>query len=399
MARVREIVSAPTADSTPIGIGQPASYLPRLESLRGIAILLVFLHHAEGLVDPSDGLPTNPTLLGAFVASGHTGVTLFFILSAFLLSPPFIRAASATQAVSTAKFFERRALRILPLYWVTVIVSSVLYRYAGGDSMFDGLPYLVFLNSFAGLTTRMFPFSDVWWSLATEVQFYLLLPVAGLALRSRIGRWLLAVAFIGYCIAYAQSVYDGFHIFKSNGVSGLYGRLPAFAFGAAAAWFYGRHGARPRVGLERRTVWSRGGADALLIVVVCLLGLLLRKVANLGYFTAEANWHAWHVVEAVLWTVVVLLVAMAPLKLGRVFDSRSLKRVGVLSYSLYLVHLPILFIILFGLRGRIPAAGEGWNPTSLALVGACLAVAIGLSSLTYAFIERPFLVRKARIAR
>ncbi len=386
--------------SAPIGIGQPASYLPRLESLRGVAILLVILHHADRLVVPSsDGSSTDPTLPGAFVASGHTGVTLFFVLSAFLLSRPFIRAATTTRPVSTAHFFERRALRILPLYWATVIVSSVLYGYASGNSMRDGLPYLVFLNSFAGLTTRMFPFSDVWWSLATEVQFYLVLPLAGLALRSRIGRWLLSAAFIVYCIAYAQSVHNGFHIFSTNSVQGLYGRLPAFAFGVAAAWLYDRHGTRLRQVLERRMVWGRGGADALLIAVLCALGLLLRKVAILGYFKAEAHWHAWHVVEAALWTVVVLWVVIAPSRLGRVCDGRALKRIGVLSYSLYLVHLPILFIILFGLRGRIPAVYEGWNPTSLALAAAGFALAIGLSSLTYRFIERPFLVWKARIAR
>ena len=74
----------------PAGIRDARSYSPELESLRGVACLLVFLFHASGTVD-SGAQGVGP--LRAFVYAGHTGVTLFFVLSAFLLSRPFLAQA------------------------------------------------------------------------------------------------------------------------------------------------------------------------------------------------------------------------------------------------------------------------------------------------------------------
>jgi len=399
-AEARSAERPPTAgaESAPVGIRQPSAYLSRLESLRGVAILLVILHHADRLVLPPDAARVKPSLFYAYIEYGHTGVSLFFVLSAFLLSRPFLRAASAPHAVSALHFWQRRALRILPLYWTMVVVSSCLYAMVHDTTVLRGLPYLVFANSFSGVAERIFPYSDVWWSLATEAQFYLLLPLAGHAIRSRAGRWVVGLLFALYCVDYAQTAHHGFHITKSNAAIGLYGRFPAFAVGIGIAWLYDRHGRRVRDAFESRAWLRRGGADVALIVVVCTLGALLREVAVLDFFTAENRWHFWHVAESLLWGLVVLLVLLAPMKLARACDSRWLQRIGVLSYSLYLVHLPVLFFILYALRGRVPAVQAGWNPTSLAIVGACLALAIGLSSLTYRFIERPFLERKARVA-
>jgi len=386
-------------DATPVGIRRPSEYLPRLEAMRGIAIALVVVYHADQAIRPQSFEHVRPGLLEAFLEAGHTGVSLFFVLSAFLLSRPFLRALAGRGTVSLSHFFERRALRVLPLYWVAVAVSSVLFGLSRDTSWLNGLPYLLFINSFFGVAQVMSPFSDVWWSLATEAQFYLALPVAASLARWRAGRWFLGALLVAFCVSYAQMAARGFYIFSSNAYTSLYGRLPVFVFGIAAAWTYDRHGERIRGFFERRSVWQKGGADLLLVAVLLALGLLLQQVAYLGYFVAEASWHAWHVVEGLLWALVVLLVLSAPLRIAPLFDSRALMRVGVLSYSLYLVHLPIIHYLREGLRGRFPEIHQGWNPVSFLFVGLCIATALGLSSVTYRFVERPFLVRKARIAQ
>ncbi len=200
-------------------------------------------------------------------------------------------------------------------------------------------------------------------------------------------------------MSYALTAQRGFPIMAAGQwAMGLYGRLPAFVIGIGAAWIYDRYGERLRVALSRQRWCSGGGADLTLIAVTYALGLLLREVAFAGFITAEFEWHWWHVAEAFCWAFIVLLVLVAPLKLALVFDSRLLKRAGVLSYSIYLIHAPLFFYILYPLRIRTPQVTERWNLTSLAAVALCIGLTLLLSSLTYRFIERPFLERKARIA-
>jgi peptidoglycan/LPS O-acetylase OafA/YrhL len=92
-------------------------FLPELESVRGIAILLVFAFHVDGFVRfPFSVAPSVPLSL-AFVHAGFTGVDLFFVLSAFLLSLPFLAEGAGGRRVVVREYALRRALRILPLYY------------------------------------------------------------------------------------------------------------------------------------------------------------------------------------------------------------------------------------------------------------------------------------------
>jgi peptidoglycan/LPS O-acetylase OafA/YrhL len=111
-------VSSDPTSVVPAGIRRRSTYFPEVESLRGLAIALVFVFHADRAllfsVRTRDGAESPLALL--YVWAGHTGVTLFFVLSAFLLSLPFLDEAYGGRTVSRRQFYERRALRILPLY-------------------------------------------------------------------------------------------------------------------------------------------------------------------------------------------------------------------------------------------------------------------------------------------
>ena len=96
-------VAQTKVDDTPVvGTGMPgaARYFPELEALRGLAFVLVFLRHSDGIVTfASTDTGTHVSLLGAFVRAGHTAASLFFILSAFLLSLPFLVEAQGGRPV------------------------------------------------------------------------------------------------------------------------------------------------------------------------------------------------------------------------------------------------------------------------------------------------------------
>lgn len=376
-------------------------YFPELESLRGVAIMLVFLYHVAGFVDGTRGhrlgLWVSP--LRAFVHGGQTGVSLFFVLSAFLLSLPFLAESAGGTRVERWRYFERRALRILPLYWAAVVATSVVLAHRPRD-LLRGVPYLFFLQAFPCLNVTLVPLNGVWWSLATEVQFYLLLPLLPWCLRRP---WRLIVVLLTYSALYALFAAGTLHA-PSIGAQlalshSLFGRAPLFVIGIAAAWVYRTYGDQ----LQRRDSVARlrraGVADSALIAVLLGLGYLLRRVVFVGYWGMEFAAPAWHVLEGALWATVLLLLLLAPLHLKSVLSNRFLELIGRLSYSIYLVHVPLLYWSLRLLPFVEPGSFTGWKLSDFGIVAILAAACVATSAVTYASIERPFLVRKAQVPR
>jgi peptidoglycan/LPS O-acetylase OafA/YrhL len=180
----------------PTGIARDARYFFELECLRGVAIALVVLFHADGLVRfpfrNTKGMW--PPLPLALVFGGHTGVSLFFVLSGFLLALPFLAEADGERRVDRRVYYRKRALRILPIYWAVLALGVVVTVRSVAD-LLPSLGHFDFLNSVPSLIRPMRPFTDVTWSLATEVQFYAVLPLVALCLRTRLRLALLLALF------------------------------------------------------------------------------------------------------------------------------------------------------------------------------------------------------------
>jgi peptidoglycan/LPS O-acetylase OafA/YrhL len=354
-------VAVPLTTALPVAAGRSA-FLPEVEALRGVAIALVVIFHLNGILRfRFDQIGRDVSLPGAFVWAGHTGVSLFFVLSGFLLVAPFLREARGGEPVDRRAYFVRRALRILPLYWLVVATASVVLS---GD-LLRGVPYFFFLNSLPGVAPTLWPFSGVWWSLATEAQFYLVLPLLPLLMRRGIGRgvglFLLGVYVSSY-VRFVLAPSPSQQVTKSVFVS-LFGRAPLFAWGAVAACVADRWGRTIRRWLDDGW-WRAASGDLLLVGVVVLLGALLQWVVKLSFDVAETSRDAWHVLEGGLWTCVLLLVLLAPLRTKRLIANRPLTLLGRWSYSLYLIHYPILWYSVMWLKDAQPRAFRGWGLAS-----------------------------------
>jgi peptidoglycan/LPS O-acetylase OafA/YrhL len=380
----------------PAGLRRSRAYFPELESLRGIAILLVFAYHADGvLVGPKHH--ASPLL--AFARAGHTGVALFFILSGFLLSLPFLAEAAGGRRQARREYYLRRAFRILPLYWTAVLVATALSVRSLAD-LNDAWPFLIFAKALAS-QYALWPYSIGWWSLATEVQFYLVLPLLPLVACSRRRT---ACALAVYAIVYATFLARLWHLptlqWQLELHSNLFGRGPLFLWGVFAAWLYRTHGATIRDRLAR-TPWIRsGGADVALVALFIALGYLLRWAVVQGFWGAEvAPHHVWHLVEGALWTGVLLLLLLAPLRTKACFTNPVLGGIGIVSFSLFIIHIPAVSIAILHLRDRYPDTLTTWNAGSAAVMAGLFVACLAASVVTYWTIERPFLVRKARLDR
>lgn len=390
----------PSCSSRPVPAREPArrEHLPELESLRGIAITLVCLFHFQLLIGGAKVVERwqNPALV--FVRAGHVGVDLFFVLSAFLLSLPFLAEADGAR-VDRRAYAVRRVRRIMPLYVTIVVLVTVLAAGTVADLAY-GLPFLVFGQSFGLLPTPNTFFrlsSNVWWSLATEAQFYIVLPLLGLLVRSSHRRRLLELVLAAYAGLYLAIVGRVIHVPTLAHYTALHasvlGRGPVFLSGILAAFVYRRWGAILRAVLTRR----RWVGDTAAIAVGVALWALLRPVADAGV-EAEVGWRElWHVGSGLGFAAGMLLVLVAPLRLKPLVCNRMLSALGTISYSLYLVHIPIMIGALEATR-RHPAWWrrlDDLGARSGFLVVFVIAACVCTATITYRLIERPFLLRPA----
>jgi len=366
------------------GLRDQGSYLDELESLRGWAIILVVAFHAYGQIYGPQGV--EHSLAMSFISSGATGVTLFFVLSAFLLSMPFIKGGRHSPP-SLPRFYISRALRIIPLYYLMILLAVA----ATGDYQ-TGARALLF--QFTGF--EMAPFGIVWWTLSTEMQFYILLPFLMWLSHHRLGRYALGIALLTWAYYYYSLVLAQPISFKNPHstflTTSLFSRLPAFLIGIGISYLYLSLSKRPN-----EASWLlRVGSTTAILLALWLLGLTLQHSSLLGGFKSELVWHMKHTYESIAWGVFILSILLGQPFLKKLFINPLMATLGKLSYSIYLVHLPIQYYCISQLISE-PSLSNTLSPVLwAALIGSSMIIII-VSFGTYHLVERPFLKLKEKI--
>jgi peptidoglycan/LPS O-acetylase OafA/YrhL len=331
----------------------------RIESLRALAAMSVLVGHVWLFTHGS----ASTAYAQRLVAAGRYGVWLFFALTGYLLFWPFVRSRLADGgAIDLRRYSLNRALRILPLYYVVVVVLLVIDQHGGTSGQwlrFGTLTESFFRSTVGTVDTPI-------WSLAVEAQFYVLLPlVAWLLLRSGSARQ----ASLGLGALAALSLAVWFVKVHSPGSPDLRWRysLPATFFNFTAGMFLAV--------LRARVRRVPGGATALL-----LGGAALWLVAASAIRWAEP---LCALGAALIVGALVLPVRESPL--NRALDLRPLAALGVASYSLYLWHVPAI---------RSLHSHTGWGTLPLLVAGAACAIAV--AAVSYLGVERPFLGLRRR---
>src|SRR5262249_48375978 len=161
-----------------------------------------------------------------------------------------------------------------PAYYVAVAVVAALSAHRPTDLLL-GVPYLLFLQSFVNMAMPLLPYSMPWWSLATEVQFYLVLPLVKLAGDRRL-RWVLtaalaawAAALVGFMLHWWEPRSFGHRLVLGTSI---FARGPVFLCGVAAAFVYRRWGAPLHAWLAGA---PRASGDLALFALILALAELL----------------------------------------------------------------------------------------------------------------------------
>jgi peptidoglycan/LPS O-acetylase OafA/YrhL len=332
--------------------------------------MVLFLHVLDPDAQSSAALLTvAPRFLVLLIGHGWLGVDLFFVLSGFLITGILLDNPNHLE-----NFYARRALRILPLYFLCIAVMACFYP--GNGPYF--LLSLAFLANMAGLLGVAVPHGpDVFWSLAVEEHFYLVWPW----LVRMLSRSALACACASIVIAEpllrAVFVAHGCDVYMPS-----WFRFDGLASGALLAiWF------RSPLASRRRS-WMAAGiclATAFAITIAGLpFGILSKTVAgmSLRYIQATLVYCAGMMV-AIGWRGTWLT---APLRWW------FARLTGDLSYCLYLVHLALLDGYMVVFRQYVP---RGFTFSQLLLRAVVvLGASYGLALLSRRYFERPILSLK-----
>lgn len=373
-SRLREDTAAP-------------SRWPVLDGVRGAAVIAVVLWHVYRVVGDHVGMTARSVAevwwpLGTL----RFGVDAFFVLSGFLVVQSWrsIRARRSTWGASR-EFFTRRILRIGPGYWVALIVMVPLIA----PALLASVQKLGLLVSINGYVDYRLPgrINVVFWSLTTELHFYLLLPLIAW-LMTRAGRWPV------YVCTLALTGWWWLHLPGDFAPSFIFGRLDQFVVGAVAAELVTRAPELRPSPIVRAARWP--GMGVALAAALLALGTYHGK--RLG--ALHQSWFdPWMhpAVGVVCALLIIRLVAPGPSRgLGRALSHPVWRLLGIISFSLYLWHYPIL-AFGFDATGLDPRTAPWLSGVVLAaLVVAALAVA----ALAYVWVERPALqLRRARRER
>ncbi len=368
------------------------SPIPALDGLRTLAVVLVMLFHSWWYMP---GQNAQGPQQGTFAINyARTGVPLFFVLSGFLLFLPYARWLFGLRPrPSTRLFYKRRALRVGPAYWASLVIL-VLAAPLTASALFDGLVHAAYLSSF--FPDYFYSINGVYWSMAVEVQFYVLLPAIGwLAyLLSRrlpplVAGALTVMALLGVSLgvrslteAGALAANPGLQM-SLLGFPGMPFWLSTFGNGIAcaiAAVYLTEVICLPRFGVR-----CMRAAGLLAYVGGIAFALVLALVPRMHSLRNQ------YLLFGLAFTGLVVGVLFGPHWVRRPFEWRPVRFVGLISYSVYIWHNVVLRLIL----PHVTAIPDPRQQVAAAFILDVLA-SIPVAYVSFQLTERPFFQLRRR---
>jgi peptidoglycan/LPS O-acetylase OafA/YrhL len=346
-------------------------YMPGIDALRAVAVLGVFLYHANV----------------GWMPGGFLGVDVFFAISGYLITSLLLREFRRGGHVRLGRFWLRRAQRLLPAVGVMIAVVMVAAAILEPDRI-DGLRgdaiaslgyfanwHFVFAHvSYFEQFQRPSLFTHLW-SLSVEEQFYLFWPLAFAAGMKLFGRGRLLLGVLAGALA---SVVLAWILFDPGGdASRVYYGTDTHAVGLLA-------------GVALALVWSpielrRRRTGPLVGPILDVVGVLALACIVLSFIHVHdydlALWHGGYLWLALVTALALAVLAHPAARLGSTLGQPPVLWLGLRSYSFYLWHWPVLALSRPGVDVSLPRG---------VLIPMQLALVCGLAELSYRYVELPF---------
>ena len=324
-----------------------------VDGLRGWLALGVLLSHAACMYSFFKDGTWDSGWAGIYGQTGGVGVALFFMVTAYLFWGRVLRKDGQLQV---AEFFQSRVRRIVPMYAVSLLIVFIIVAVASGFQLNESpvtllkqiRPWLTFGFMRDGDINgvRAHHIEAVYWTLAYEWCFYLALPFMALCHRG----WKFAALICAVVFFSVSSV------------------IVCFVFGAVAAWI-----------VERNFIPFK--LDSHWLTPLPIAALLLAF--------AYPEIFAW--APAALLFVFFLFVVKDNSLFGLLATS-SAKLLGTVSYSIYLLHCIVVFVMVSAANRFVPVSEMSAETYAMLIVAAALLTVL-LSTASYRYVEHPFLAR------
>jgi peptidoglycan/LPS O-acetylase OafA/YrhL len=366
--------------------------MPVLDGWRGVAILVVVIHNAGGVLYGSPSIPV--ALVNVVLTSGWVGVQIFFVLSGFLITG--ILLDSAGQRGRFRNFYVRRTLRIFPLYYGFLFLALVVgprligstgWAEAAGE---DGIWYWLYLSNWTPLLGGGLGGLNHLWSLAVEEQFYLVWPMLVMLSGRRFPLVALGIVLAAPAVRFGMYAYglDPEYLYNFT-----IARADAFAVGALVAV------------IARRPSWTEVAwrSQRTLFLVISLALVMVVAVSGGFYWDAPL---ASVVGQSLIgiWIGILILSSLSPSSraehvIAGTLSAQWLGGFGKYSYAIYVLHFPMHAWKRVEIADLVSAADP---MTQLALTGAWISIILGGSTIlafaSWHLYEKHFLLLKDRWA-
>jgi peptidoglycan/LPS O-acetylase OafA/YrhL len=350
-------------------------HIAEIDAFRAWAILSVLLFHYFKEFSPGGG---------SFLRFGWSGVDLFFVISGFVLFLQVERTYKRDGKTCYLRYLRNRALRIIPVYYASLFSTVLLF---GRDRLFTTgfLMHLSFLHILDyGVSMSIQP---LYWTLGTEAQFYLFIIFAAGIFSGRHGYAALAViAALSVAYRYAVSAIFGYTDTGILLMNQLPGRFPEFSCGIFMAKLNMERDPRER--LEGRI-----GHLAPLFAAGAILYTMLARVWLSGgdvIFNGALLSTTFHPLLGLSFSLMMLPLMRLPERAMFMMKLKPLVFIGLISYSIYVWHMVVIMFLYRYMHLKETAMRADMKM----LIS--LFITIGLSTLSYYFIEKTFLRLKSR---
>jgi peptidoglycan/LPS O-acetylase OafA/YrhL len=354
---------------------RPSGNRPGLDVLRSLAIILVFSCHFAG---EYVHFPHSPLWFKfPLFFFGWTGVDLFFVLSGFLIGGQLWRELNRTGTIQVGSFLIRRGMRIWPLYFATIAFLALVFgRYERGIAQI--IPDVLFYSNYAkGIVSGG-------WSLSTEEQFYIVVPILLLTVVRRLPLRLQGIVPLTLLVALPAVRWFSLHILGWSH-DDLYGPFhthsDGLVMGLVIAWASAAY-----------PVWMKPGRAIQIAVVPVILA-----VVGVAFRMLDKDVFAFTSLAMIFGGLTVFLLRSQSEALHRVFSWHGFHLVSRLSYGMYLNHFEVLPRLTPPLVRVLSGVIHTNALVCLLAYGVTMVATIGVAIFTFAVIEHPFLVWRDRI--
>ncbi len=359
--------------------------MPELDTIRGVAVLLVLFFHGFGLRYGLQGLSGFPRLFVAATLPGWMGVNLFFVLSGFLITGILLDTKFNTNYYRS--FYTRRALRILPLYYAVLLLLAVLTRTGWANRhaswAFLGLSFF-YLSNITGLVGVPMQYG-VLWSLAVEEHFYLLWPAA---VRS-LSRYRVVIAAVFICVLCPWL--RAFYFIRGYDTGTGYTWLVADGLATGAVLAALARGSRGRTRVGMRSIALMSFAASAIIFSVGFPFGILRASRLFGASLRETGLNCFFA------GAVALALLAGTSHWNWLVNRPVLKFFGEISYGLYLIHMLVFDLENYAVGRLFPNLTVERHFAQMVLLF-CIALGftVAVAYLSRWYFEEPFLRMKRR---